>query len=1359
MKRLFAKAVALTLAAALSLSVLSAGFVTAGAAPEYVKSDIVSAFRNPDLDAKPMARMWFVDGQAGEIDDDMIEEHLTTMAEGGFGGVEIALLADNSNMSNDDAAEYGWGTENWKKTMKKILAAADSIEGGFKVDFTISPHWPPIVNTIDPNDDEAATEMSYAYKKITADDLAQGIVDLPLPEQKKTDLARAPFYMTDRFVAASVAQVVGFDEETGKPVFEFSTLQDASGATSKKTAGEGETYREEDGIKYAGYAAGIPSREVAEADGIDYDTQIVAKFGPDPVSDDFEGKIDADGSRRRMADWQYFYQTDLNALDLAGCDPDNDETFNVGDYVLFGTYCRGTGQAVANANTTTKNRTYVTNYFDDRGIQKVLDFWNENILDDELRAMMTKNGGSIFEDSIETTHDGPFWSADLMEDMSGYLGYDTALYAPVYMSARTTKTFVPVPGQAAPDIIVTRDADFIFTSENDESERIIEDYNLALAHLFETQHAQTISGWADGFNYDYRAQAYSLPGLSIVGGALATDVTEGDNSTYKDALRQLASAVNMKGEKLLSLESCTFAKMDSNWQTFLKEMNQNTSHGVNRVIVHGSAYPVTLNDYQDSWPGWNWGGGSGFPAWDGRQIYWDDVNSLTGYITRTQAVMQNGEAKVDLAILNDTEESFNLITKNSNQALLDAGYSYNILDESVLGLDSAVVTNGVLNEAGPAYKAIILDGVGMLSALTAEKLIGYAEAGLPVILKNSDPNRIYGTEKGEDTIANLVAAMNTLKGLDNVKSVSTDEELFAALDGLGISSSARYASASGLEASHRQDSAGDYYYLFNDNSEAAMKTRVTLEGTGVPYQLDAWTGEIRPIAEYTAADGSVTIDLELDAKNAVIIAVAPAGGEFPAVQDKHAVSSSGGTVSYCGGAVTHRAGEAGSYSVKLSDGTTASINVGAVKPAVSLTNFDLSLESWGPDEAVNDVNPTSSKKTTLNFADIGLTAWSELPVTQAQLNDLGVAGMADVSGIGRYTTTFALPENWSEQDGANLVFSVHENDMLVSVTVNGTTLDCIDTFASSLDLGHFLKAGENTLTIQIDSTLTNRFNATHSTADRTGHGLISASIEPYFETNLATADKSILGSVIAYAETDAVQAELTGAIESVQDSFTAVLASAKAVAANAGASQSEVDSAWISLMNEIHKLGFQAGDKTSLSTLITHAETLELNLYVDGVAKDVFGAALAAAKDIAADGDALAGDVEQAQQDLIDALLSLRFKADKSVLEQLLVQANSVDTTAYTAASVEFFHKARTAAEETAANPALSEDDQTLVDRAADELRTAVSALERLASVVGDVSVNASGSTPKTGETAPLALAAALLAAAGAGIALSRKKK
>ena len=115
MKKSIRKLLAAVTITALVASVTATSMVSVGAIPQYTKSDIISAFQNPDLDDKPMARMWFVDGQAGAIENDIIAEHLAGMARSGFGGVEIALLSDNSNTTNDQAGEYGWGTENWKK--------------------------------------------------------------------------------------------------------------------------------------------------------------------------------------------------------------------------------------------------------------------------------------------------------------------------------------------------------------------------------------------------------------------------------------------------------------------------------------------------------------------------------------------------------------------------------------------------------------------------------------------------------------------------------------------------------------------------------------------------------------------------------------------------------------------------------------------------------------------------------------------------------------------------------------------------------------------------------------------------------------------------------------------------------------------------------------------------------------------------------------------------------------------------------------------------------------------------------------------------------------------------------------------
>ena len=109
------------------------------------------------------------------------------MARGGLGGIELAYISDATRYGNEDARTYGWGTENWKKVMKQILRTANSIEGGFKVDITITSHWPPAVSNLDPNDIGASVGASYAFSKITRADLKAGIIDVPLPEQKTED--------------------------------------------------------------------------------------------------------------------------------------------------------------------------------------------------------------------------------------------------------------------------------------------------------------------------------------------------------------------------------------------------------------------------------------------------------------------------------------------------------------------------------------------------------------------------------------------------------------------------------------------------------------------------------------------------------------------------------------------------------------------------------------------------------------------------------------------------------------------------------------------------------------------------------------------------------------------------------------------------------------------------------------------------------------------------------------------------------------------------------------------------------------------------------------------------------------------
>ena len=103
--------------------------------------------------------------------------------------------------------------------------------------------------------------------------------------------------------------------------------------------------------------------------------------------------------------------------------------------------------------------------------------------------------------------------------------------------------------------------------------------------------------------------------------------------------------------------------------------------------------------------------------------------------------------------------------------------------------------------------------------------------------------------------------------------------------------------------------------------------------------------------------------------------------------------------------------------------------------------------------------------------------------------------------------------------------------------------------------------------------------------------------------------------------------------------------------------------------------------------------------------------ALDAAKKVAEDGDAMQEDVDKAAGDLLNAILAQRYKADKSILEDLIGKAEGIDLTGYTAESVATFRTALAAAQAVMADATLSEDDQKVVDDAVAALQSAMDGL------------------------------------------------
>ena len=200
-------------------------------------------------------------------------------------------------------------------------------------------------------------------------------------------------------------------------------------------------------------------------------------------------------------------------------------------------------------------------------------------------------------------------------------------------------------------------------------------------------------------------------------------------------------------------------------------------------------------------------------------------------------------------------------------------------------------------------------------------------------------------------------------------------------------------------------------------------------------------------------------------------------------------------------------------------------------------------------------------------------------------------------------------------------------------------------------------------------------------------------------------DKTLLQKTYDYALTLSTD----GVTDSAKAYFEKVLSEAKAVLENSAATQEEVNTAWDNLLEGIWGLGFVQGDKTMLEQEIAKAEAMIVNQdkYVQDNWQQLVDA-LEAAKKVMADGDAMEEDVQPAAEALLDAILAQRYKADKSILEELIKEAEETELNGYTAESVAVFMAALQNAKAVLADEGLSEDDQGVVDEAVKDLKAAI---------------------------------------------------
>ena len=196
-----------------------------------------------------------------------------------------------------------------------------------------------------------------------------------------------------------------------------------------------------------------------------------------------------------------------------------------------------------------------------------------------------------------------------------------------------------------------------------------------------------------------------------------------------------------------------------------------------------------------------------------------------------------------------------------------------------------------------------------------------------------------------------------------------------------------------------------------------------------------------------------------------------------------------------------------------------------------------------------------------------------------------------------------------------------------------------------------------------------------------------------------------------YAEVAAQ--DYSNLIDSAKAYYEKALADAEAILNNPTAyTQEQVDEVTNRLFIANAMLGWEKGDPTMLQLLVERANQMKENAdkYVSDNWQQLVDALAVAEETLANASDTMQGEIDEAADALLDAILAQRFKADKSVLEELVNRATQMVENAdkYVETHWQELLNALTGAQAIMADQTLSEDDQAKVDEAADALLDAI---------------------------------------------------
>ncbi|WP_156393653.1 glycosyl hydrolase [Nocardioides sp. Root140] len=712
-----------------------------------------------------------------------------------------------------------------------------------------------------------------------------------------------------------------------------------------------------------------------------------------------------------------------------------------GTYRVFGLWTQGTYQS----SSPSAEPSYATNYFDERGVDALRRFWEEPYLaDPALRRKILDGDVQLFMDSLEmSTGDGfTWWAEDMAAEFKERKGYDITPY--LFLVNGVGNVW------SNPYHRVATAGTYKLDGDEDRRQRIINDWQDVMTQLYRERMLQPMKEWLNSVGIETRAQiSYGQP-IEMSEPAMDVDYPEAENrNQYNqvDMFRYWTGGAKLENKVLSSETTALQFAWNGTHQLRLEDAYSQFAAGMQRTIWHIWTSGFGYGNYQ--WPGYVTRGD--FTLVSTRAPSSANYDELNAHLGRVQQLMQTGKSRADVGFVTQKFVhglAFGGGTGSNNQAmnwqrahqgihyrsteLQDNGYTYDYFSPRFLFDDDVHFDQRTKTIEKAGYKAVVLyqDWLDMDGA---RRLLNWAKRGLKVVVLDDAASR---TPFNDGLDRALKKVMDEMLELPTVRQATVDDDIdyFSTTPGgysdnvleklqeLGVSPYAGYSEPNEqLLSQTREDKEGNrYLYVYNyddgsyrdkslrpevrdsPNPGTNIKTDIEMQGTFVPYTIDAWTGEATELAGYRWQDGKTVVPVDLDYNNIALMAF-----EKVSKEKLHIVSTDADSSYAVAKGVTVRATKSGEVTTELSNGKTYRDTV-IVPDSYDITDWDLTVNSWRPSPTVGDLvrtetvdgvtttnRKTSTVTTPINVELDTLKTWNDIP-------EVGKA----VSGTGHYEATF-----------------------------------------------------------------------------------------------------------------------------------------------------------------------------------------------------------------------------------------------------------------------------------------------------------------------------------------------------------------